>query len=253
MPEGLLKVSIITVCLNNADTIEDTINSVQSQTFPSIEYIVVDGISTDGTLAVIDKHKLFISKLISEKDEGIYFAINKGISMANGDIIGILHSDDFYVGDEIISKVVNAFDKSGADCVYGDLQFVDRQNPEKITRNWVSGQYKPYMFLKGWMPPHPTFFIKRECIQKYGNYNTSLYLASDYEFMLRMIHKQQIKVHYLPEVLVKMKTGGASNKSLINRIKNNIEDRKAWKINKLKPAFLTLFIKPLGKIGQFFN
>jgi glycosyltransferase involved in cell wall biosynthesis len=249
----VFKVSIITVCLNNVDTLEDTVRSVAAQTYSNIEYIVVDGQSTDGTLSLIEKYKGSISKFVSEKDKGIYFAINKGIQMATGDIIGLLHGDDFYDSDTIISDVVHAFEKSGADCVYGDLQFVDRANPEKVTRNWISGQYKPNMFLKGWMPPHPAFFIKKSCIDKYGDYNTSLYQASDYEFMLRMIHKHQIKVSYLPKVLVKMKTGGASNKSLINRIKNNLEDRKAWKINNLSPSIFTLFIKPLSKIGQFFH
>ncbi len=247
------KVSIITVCYNNADTLESTILSVQLQNYPSIEYIIVDGASTDGTLAVIDKHKDIISRSVSKKDEGIYDAINKGIKMASGDIIGVLHADDFYVSSEIISKVVNVFEKSGVDCVYGDLQYVDRANPEKVTRHWVAGQYREGLFRKGWMPPHPTFFIKKECINKYGDYNLTLHQASDYEFMLRMIHKHRIKVGYVPDVLVKMRIGGASNKSIFNRIKNNLEDRKAWKINNIKPSFFTLFIKPISKIGQFFK
>ncbi|HTA26834.1 MAG TPA: glycosyltransferase family 2 protein [Bacteroidia bacterium] len=249
----MLKISIITVCYNNVDTLEDTIKSVQSQSYPEIEYIVVDGASKDGTLEIIEKYKSGISKFVSEKDNGIYFAINKGIRMATGDIIGILHGDDLYTDNTIIAKVAATFEKSGADCVYGDLQYVDRANPEKITRSWVAGEYKAGMFLKGWMPPHPTFFIRKECIEKHGDYNTTLFQASDYEFMLRMIHKHQLKIHYLPEVLVKMKIGGASNKSVINRIKNNVEDRKAWKINNLKPSVFTLFIKPLSKIGQFFK
>jgi len=249
----LIKVSIITVCLNNADTIESTIKSIQSQTYPSIEYIVVDGVSTDTTLTIIEKYKQGIVKFISEKDKGIYYAINKGIEMATGDIIGILHADDFYVNNEIIEKLVDSFEKSGADCVYGDLQYVERNNPDKVTRNWIAGTYQKDLFLKGWMPPHPTFFIKRDCIEKYGNYNTTLSVAADYEFMLRMIYKHQIKVCYLPDLLVKMRTGGASNKSFMRRIKNNLEDRKAWKINHLKPSFFTLFIKPLSKIGQFFK
>ena len=249
----VLKISIITVCYNNVDTLEDTIKSVQSQTYPNIEYIIVDGASTDGTSGIIDKNKNSIAKFVSEKDAGIYFAINKGLKMATGDVIGLLHGDDFYSDNSIIAKVAAAFDKSGADCVYGDLQYVERNNPDKITRSWVAGQYRTGLFLKGWMPPHPTFFIKKECIQIYGDYNTTLRQASDYEFMLRMLHKNNLKVHYLPEVIVKMKTGGISNKTLTGRIKNNIEDRRAWKINNLRPGFLTLFIKPLGKIGQFFK
>jgi glycosyltransferase involved in cell wall biosynthesis len=249
----MLKVNIITVCLNNAGTIEDTIISVQSQIYPSLEYIIIDGASTDGTIRVIEKYKTGVNKFISEKDEGIYFAINKGIKLAKGDIIGILHGDDFYVSNDIITKVVHAFETSGADCVYGDLQYVERNDPEKIVRHWIAGPYKKGLFLKGWMPPHPAFFIKKNCIEKYGNYNTSLYLASDYEFMLRMIHKHGIKTHYIPEVLAKMKTGGASNKSIINRIKNNLEDRRAWKINNIRPNIFTLIVKPISKIGQFFK
>jgi len=249
----LLKISIITVCLNNVDTIEDTLKSAQSQSYPSIEYIVVDGVSTDGTLSIIEKYKQIINKFVSEKDAGIYFAINKGISMATGDIIGVLHGDDFYMDGEVIAKVAHVFETSGTDCLYGDLQYVERNNPGKVTRNWVSGEYKPNMFRKGWMPPHPTFFIRRECIVKYGNYNTTLRQAADYEFMLRMVYKNGIKMRYLPGVLVKMKVGGASNKSIMNRIKNNLEDRKAWKINNLNPSFFTLFMKPLSKIGQFFK
>jgi glycosyltransferase involved in cell wall biosynthesis len=247
----LLKVSIITVCKNNADTLEDTFRSVKSQAYPSLEYIVIDGASTDGTLEIIDKYKSIITRNISEKDNGIYYALNKGIKMASGDVIGILHADDSYLNDEIITKVAEAFNASGADCVYGDIQYVDRHNADKITRNWKAGKYTEGLFRKGWMPPHPSFFIKRGCIEKYGDYNTTLFQASDYEFMLRMIHKHKIKVHYLAEILVRMKTGGASNKSIANRIKNNLEDRKAWKINHLKPSVFTLIIKPLSKIGQF--
>lgn len=156
----MLKVSIITVCYNNVDTLEDTIKSVKGQTYPEIEYIVVDGASQDGTLAIIDKYKSGISKFVSEKDDGIYFAINKGLKIATGDIIGLLHGDDLYTDSTIIAKVAATFQGSDADCVYGDLQYVDRTNPEKITRSWVAGQYKTGMFLKGWMPPHPTFLLK---------------------------------------------------------------------------------------------
>ncbi len=246
------KVSIITVCFNSAATLENTILSIESQDYPNIEYIVVDGASMDGTLAIIEKHKTRINKFISEKDNGMYFAINKGISLATGDIIGLLHSDDFYVRNDVISRVVKRFEESGADAVYGDLQYVKRNDPKEIVRNWIAKPYESNMFLFGWMPPHPTFFVKKECIENYGNYNTSLHFAADYELMLRLVHKHGIKVSYLHELLVRMRIGGISNTPFTNRIRVNLEERRCWKINNLKPYFFTSFLKPIRKVGQFF-
>ena len=249
----MIKVSIITACLNNARTIEATMQSVFAQDYPGIEYIVIDGASADSTKDVIAKYKDKLGLFISEKDEGIYDAMNKGLAKATGDIIGFLHADDFYPSPGIISKIVKAFEGSACDCVYGNLQYVDRQKPKKIIRNWNSQPYYDGIFLKGFMPPHPTFFIKRMHYQQYGNYNTAFSLAADYELMLRMLHKHKLSAQYIPDILVQMRTGGASNKSIRNRIKANIEDRKAWKINGLHPSMFTLIRKPLGKIGQYFG
>lgn len=249
----MYKVSIITACLNNAATIETTIRSVLTQDYPNIEYIIIDGASIDGTQDIITKHKDKLGTFVSEKDKGIYDAMNKGLAKATGDIVGFLHADDFYPASNVISNIVKTFEKEGCDSVYGDLQYVDRQNPDKVFRNWKSEPYYDGIFLKGFMPPHPTFFLKRKCYEQYGNYNTTFVLAADYELMLRMLHRYKLKAIYIPEVLVKMRTGGASNKSLGNRIKANMEDRKAWKINGLKPTPLTLIRKPLGKIGQYFK
>ncbi|OFY84489.1 MAG: glycosyl transferase [Bacteroidetes bacterium RIFCSPLOWO2_12_FULL_35_15] len=248
----MLKVSIITVCYNSAETIENTIQSVLEQDYKNIEYIIIDGKSSDTTLQIIDKYSSRISKVISEKDDGIYFAINKGIATATGDIIGILHADDFYTNEQIISKVVNKFQEKHVDTVYGNLQYVDRIDISKIKRNWISGDYKEGLFLKGWMPPHPTFFVQKNCYEKYGVFNTSLRSASDYELMLRLLHKNKCSTVYIPEVLVKMRVGGKSNVSLLNRIKANREDKKAWLLNDLKPGIFTLFLKPLSKLRQFF-
>lgn len=247
----MLKVSIITICYNSAETIESTIQSVLEQDYKNIEYIIIDGKSTDNTLQIIEKYKVKISKIISEKDEGIYFAINKGIANATGDIIGILHADDFYTNEQIISKVVNKFQEKNVDTVYGDLQYVDRIDISKIKRNWISGEYKEGLFLKGWMPPHPTFFVQKTCYEKYGTYNTLLKSAADYELMLRLLHKYECSTVYIQEVLVKMRVGGKSNVSLLNRIKANREDKKAWLINDLKPGIFTLFLKPFSKLSQF--
>ena len=246
-----LKVTIITTCKNSESTIEDTIRSVLSQDHKNIEYIIVDGGSTDGTLNIIEKFKHKISKIIKEKDEGFYFAINKGIGEASGDVIGNLNSDDFYSDNTIISKVVKAFESEKAEGVYGDLHYVDKDNTSKIIRNWKSGKYEEGMFVKGWMPPHPTFFVLKKCYEKFGSFNTAFKSAADYEIMLRFIHKHKIKVAYIPEVLIKMRVGGKSNVTMKNRIMANLEDRKAWEINGLKPELFTLIKKPLSKLQQY--
>jgi glycosyltransferase involved in cell wall biosynthesis len=248
----MLKVSIITVCYNSAETIESTIRSVVSQDYNNIEYIVVDGKSTDNTLHIIEKYKSSITKLISEKDDGIYDAINKGIAVATGDIIGILHADDFYTNADVIRNVSKAFTEKNVDTVYGDLQYVDRYDTAKIKRHWRSGEYSDGLFEKGWMPPHPTFFVRKKCYEKFGTFNTVLRSAADYEMMLRLLHKYKCSTFYIPEVLVKMRVGGKSNVTLMNRIKANREDKKAWIINGLKPGMFTFIRKPLSKLGQFF-
>ena len=248
----MLKLSIITVCYNSAETIESTIQSVLEQDYGNVEYIIIDGKSTDTTLQIIDKYKLQLSKLISEKDEGIYFAINKGIALASGEIIAILHADDFYSNSHVIAKVVKTFEEQNVDTIYGDLQYVDRVDTSIVKRNWRSGEYKDGLFLKGWMPPHPAFFVRKTCYEKYGKFNTMLRSAADYELMLRFLHKYKCSTAYIPEVLVKMRIGGKSNVSILNRIKANREDKKAWFMNDLKPGIFTLLLKPFSKLGQFF-
>lgn len=248
-----MKVSIITITYNSESTLIDTIDSVLNQTYKDIEYIIVDGKSTDSTVSIIHSYKEKISKFISEKDNGLYDALNKGIAMATGDIIGVLHSDDFYTNHQVIEKVVQTFKLNQADAVYADLFYVDKTNVGKILRKWKSGNYKHGMFVNGWMPPHPTFFVRRHCYEKYGSFNLDLVSAADYELMLRFVHKHQIKLAYLPEFIIKMRAGGLSNASLSNRIRANKEDRKAWLMNGLKPKFHTLYLKPLRKIIQLFK
>jgi len=249
----MLKVSIITVCYNSAETIEGTIQSVISQNYSNMEYIIVDGKSTDATLSIIEKYKDKITRVISEKDNGIYDALNKALAQVTGDVVAILHADDFYTSNEIIAQVASVFEKEQVDCVYGDLQYVDRLNTALVKRNWISRNYKKENFLKGWMPPHPAFFAKRKCYTDYGFFNTTLKSAADYELMLRFLYKHNSSVAYLPQVLVKMRVGGKSNVSLANRIKANREDKRAWIINDLKPGALTFIRKPLSKLGQFFK
>jgi glycosyltransferase involved in cell wall biosynthesis len=248
-----MKVSIITISYNSAETIEDTIKSVVSQDYPNIEYIIIDGASKDTTLSIVDKYKDKIAKVISEKDKGIYDAMNKGVQNATGDIIGILNSDDYYYDTTVISEVVRLFEQEKTDGLYADLVYVDRSDSEKIIRYWKSGKYTPGKFLKGWMPPHPTFFVKKEVYTHFGLYNTDLRSAADYEFMLRVIHKHKIPLCYMPRILTKMRVGGMSNVSLKNRWRANMEDRRAWKINGIKPRWYTLTVKPLSKLFQFLN
>lgn len=247
-----MKVSLITITYNSAATLEDTIRSVVSQTYKDIEYIIVDGGSTDGTMEIVERYSARISKVVSEKDKGLYDALNKGIKMATGDVVGIIHSDDFYTNNEVIAQVVSTLEKSQADAVYADLYYVDKEDTSKIFRKWKSGAYRHGLFLNGWMPPHPTLFVKRSCYEAYGLFNLGLGSAADYEMCLRLIHKHKIKLAYLPEFIIKMRVGGKSNASVKNRLLANQNDRKAWQVNGLKPRFYTLYLKPLRKIFQFF-
>lgn len=248
-----MKISIITACFNSASTIRDTIESVLAQDYGNIEYIIIDGGSSDTTISIVNEYKDRISKIVSEKDDGIYFALNNGIALANGEVIAFLHADDIFADKNVISSVMNWFDHHKCDAVYGDLQYVDRVDTSRIIRNWKSGIYHSGQFLKGWMPPHPAFFMKKSCYTRHGVFNTTFRTAADYELMLRMIHLHKVPVAYLPQVMVKMRVGGVSNVSLKNRIKANREDKRAWIVNGLRPGMLTLIRKPLGKIGQFFG
>jgi glycosyltransferase involved in cell wall biosynthesis len=247
-----MKISIITPCYNSAQTIADNMRSVQAQTYQNIEHIIVDGLSKDNTLDMVNALKNDKTKVISEKDNGLYDAINKGIKASTGDLIGVLNSDDLYDNPQALEHMVNTIQKTKTDAVYADLCYVETQNTNNIVRKWRSAPYHKNAFLYGWMPAHPTFYLKKTCYDQYGLYLTQFKISADYELMLRMFMKHQISSSYLPEYVVKMRVGGVSNSSWKNRIKANQEDRKAWEINGLKPYFFTLFIKPLRKLGQFF-
>ena len=243
-------VSIITATFNSANTIADTMRSVEEQDYPHIEHIVVDGHSQDETLEIVQQYP-HRATLISEKDDGIYDAMNKGIRAATGDIVGILNSDDMYTDEHVISKVVKTFEDPSVQACYADLQYVDARNTSLVTRTWKSGDHHERSFYWGWMPPHPTFFVRKSVYDQVGLYNTHMHSAADYEMMLRIFVKQHMRVVYIPQFIVKMRTGGVSTLSLKNRIRANREDRKAWRINGLKPYFFTLYLKPLRKITQF--
>jgi glycosyltransferase len=202
-----MKVSIITAVINGVETIEDCIKSALNQSYKDVEYVIIDGNSTDGTLDVINRYKDKIAKVVYEPDKGIYDALNKGIKLATGDIIGFLHSDDFYANDRIIEKVADVFMKYNVDSCYGDLQYVDKSNTNRVIRYWKSSKYEHGKFKYGWMPPHPTFFVKREIYDKYGYFNTDFRIAADYELMLRFLERHRISTYYIPEVLIKMRIG----------------------------------------------
>jgi len=201
-------------------------------------------------MEIVSSYGERIHKVVSEPDKGIYDAMNKGVSLASGEIVGILNSDDFYTSETVLEQLVATFD-TDTKGVYGDLVYVDQENTDLIKRKWIAGEYIPGSFTKGWMPPHPTFFVRKEVYEKFGAYSMQLKSAADYEFMLRVIHKHEIPIKYLPQILTKMRVGGKSNMSIANRLKANKEDRKAWEMNGLKVSKLTLIRKPLSKIGQF--
>jgi len=248
-----VKVSIITVVFNGAKTIKDCIESVIGQQYADIEYIVVDGASNDGTIEIVKKYGSKIAVFISEPDQGIYDAMNKGIQLATGDLIGILNADDFYKDHTVIDTIVGTIAENQTDGLYADLIYVDAQKLNQIKRYWRSGWVNKKSFLWGWMPPHPTFFLKRAYYQKFGGYRLDLGSAADYELMLRMIHKNGVKMAYLPAITTVMRTGGVSNSNISNRLRANQNDRYAWEINGLKPYFFSLWLKPFRKILQFFH
>lgn len=248
-----MKISIITITYNSEKTVEDTIKSVVSQDFPNVEYLIIDGLSKDKTLQVVNKYSAYIDKVVSEKDKGLYDALNKGIKHATGEVVGMLHSDDVYANNQVLSKVAQQFAIDPAlEAVYADLVFVDRDNTDKVLRTWKSGAYKEDAFKQGWMPPHPTFFVKKSVYERLGGFNLDLKLSADYELMLRFIHKEKIKIAYLPEVIVKMRMGGISNTSFFVKLKANMEDKLAWKLNGVKPGWFTTIRKPLKKLSQYF-
>lgn len=245
-----MKISIITATFQSARTLRDTIDSVRRQSWADIEHIIVDGGSSDDTLSIVGAAN-HLSKVISEPDRGIYDAMNKGIGMADGEIIGILNSDDFYADERVIADIAERFLDPGVDAVYGDLDYIDPNDSSRVTRRWKAGQYPPDGFRWGWMPPHPTFFVRRRLYEQYGGFNLDMGTCGDYELMLRMVHRHGARLNYVPRTLVKMRAGGASNATLGARLLANRNDRLAWTVNGMKPYWFTLWLKPLRKIGQF--
>jgi len=248
-----MTISIITVCYNSVDTIEDTIKSVVSQTvFDKIEYIIIDGASDDGTLEILNKYKKYF-KLFSQKDKGIYDAMNKGIELSNGKIIGFINSDDFYIENSVIENILNMFISNNLlEGIYCDLFYVSRKNINKVLRYWKTGSFLNNSFKNGWHPAHPTLFLKKEVYVKYGLFDLDYLLAADFEIMLRFIEKFKINIEYFRKPVVKMRMGGETSKSLKNVIKQNIEIIKAFKKNNIKiNSFFYFFKRMKSKLSQY--
>lgn len=251
-PSGMPKFSVITVVLNGAVTLRDTIHSVLSQQNADFEYIIQDGGSTDGTIDIIREFKDERIVFLEKKDEGLYDAMNQALDLARGEFIAFLHSDDIYSSAFVLHKVSEVFDSEQTEIVYADLKYVDRTNPARVFRTWKSGKFERNSFLWGWMPPHPAFFVRREMYLQYGKFNTDFHFAADYELMLRFMYRYSVSVAYLPDFVVYMKSGGKSNRNWRNRFLANREDKKAWQVNNISPYFITFILKPLRKFFQFF-
>lgn len=248
-----LKISIITAIYNAADTLEACMLSVLSQDYTNIEYLIIDGASTDDSLQKIKQKAAQHPHItwVSEPDQGIYDALNKGIAMATGDVIGFVHADDMIADGHCISEIVEAFETHGVDGVYGNLHYVDATKPNKRVRNWKSCDFKPELLQQGWMPPHPTLYLKTEVYRKFGDFDTSYIIASDYEFILRIFKQDSLHFHYLPKTLVKMRTGGVSNRNFKSITQKSKEDFRALQMHKVGGLW-TLWLKNSSKLQQFF-
>lgn len=221
--ESKMKISIITATYNSGKTIGDTLDSIAAQSHDDIEHIVVDGQSSDDTLSILDAHRRRIARLVSEPDRGIYDAMNKGIAIATGEIIGLLNSDDVFADRDSLREVATAMQDPEVDCCYGDLVYVDSGDLSRIVRYWKSRPFEPGLFRKGWVPPHPTFYARRHVYERFGRFDLNYRLAADFELMLRFLEKHRIRSVYIPKVLVKMRLGGATNQSLGNIFRQNVE------------------------------
>jgi len=245
-----MKVSIITATYNSERTILDTLNSLEQQSYRNIEYIIVDGASTDNTVNLIKEKGIRVTHIVSEPDQGIYDALNKGIKLATGDIVGFLHSDDIFASETVIEDIVATFKLSNSDAVYGDLKYVSQNDLSKVIRLWKSGDYQLSRIKSGWMPPHPTFFMKRKLYDKFGYFDLSFKIAADYDSLLRYLWINKVSLAYLPKVITLMRVGGASNRSLANIIKKTQEDVRALSKNNV-PIAKAIILKNLSKIPQF--
>ncbi len=247
-----MKISIITANYNNEATLKVCFDSVRNQTYGNIEHIIIDGASSDRSMDIIKAYaKLPFVKYFSAKDDGIYDALNKGIKRASGEVIGFLHADDMFASNHTVQNIVAQFQLKQCDGVYGDLHYFKDSSPFNIIRNWVSGPFNKSLLKHGWMPPHPTLYIKSKLYQENGLYKCNYKIAADYDFILCLFRQKDLTFSYVPEVFVKMRMGGTSNRNLKNIIRKSLEDYRILKNNNFKYPLITLTLKNLTKIKQF--
>jgi glycosyltransferase involved in cell wall biosynthesis len=246
----MIKISVVTAVFNSAKTIGPAIESVLGQCYPDVESVVIDGGSNDGTLSILDTYRSRLGILISEPDKGIYDALNKGIQQCSGDVIGFLHSDDLFSDAEVVSKIAAVFADPSVDAVYGNLLYVSHDDPDRVVRYWRAGEFSRERLGWGWMPPHPTFYARRSVYERLGVFNTSYRIAADYDCILRFLGQGKVRVAYIPEVLVRMRVGGESNRSLSNIICKSREDYRAIRENGTG-GLITLLAKNMLKLPQF--
>jgi glycosyltransferase len=245
-----MRISVITVAYNSAATIAETLKSVAGQAHSDIEHLIIDGASTDNTIAVVCSYGAHAATVVSESDEGIYDAMNKGLRLATGDFVGFLNADDTFANADCVSRIARAAEALSVDAVYGDLLYVRKDRPEEIVRHWRSGQFKRSKLRFGWMPPHPTLYVRRTRIAEIGPFDSNFRIAADYDFMLRYLGRSGLGVAYIPHVLVRMQTGGASNRSLGALFQKSREDLHALRRNSVGGVF-SLFCKNVRKLPQF--
>lgn len=248
-----MKVSVITAVLNARDTLADTVDSVSRQTHSDREHIIIDGGSDDGTVDVLRACGNSVTQWISEPDRGIYDAMNKGIRLAEGDIIGLLNADDVYADERVLERVVAAFREHDVEACYGDLVYVRATDLSRVVRYWRSRSYQPGLFERGWMPAHPTFFVRRETYRRLGLYNLRLRFQADFELTARFMAAHRITTHYIPEVLVRMRMGGTTNRSLANIVRGNLESYRAIRRMGLNVTPLHFATKFAMRLPQFFH
>jgi glycosyltransferase len=250
--EGNMKISVVTAVKNNRDIIGDCIDSVIGQTYKNREHIIIDGGSIDGTVDIIKDYAHHIDKVVSERDKGIYDALNKGIRLATGNVVGFLNADDMFAGYDVLERIAGVFSDRAVQGFYGDLEYVSRKDPSRVIRYWRSSPYREGMMFSGWMMPHPTFYVRRSVYETFGLYDDSFRIAGDYQMIIRLLHKYGITVRYLPGVMVRMRCGGISNGNMYNMIIKSLEDMRAWETNGLKAPRLMVAKKILSKVPQFF-
>ncbi|MGV9011352.1 MAG: glycosyltransferase family 2 protein [Flavobacteriales bacterium] len=245
-----MKVSVITVCYNAVAQIDETIRSVMVQDHTDIEHIVIDGASTDGTQQKIARYAECIAHIVSEKDDGVYDAMNKGLKLATGEVVAFVNAGDMMATRNTVSYMVRAFEEGGFDVIYGDALMVDPDDITKVKRFWKGGEYKRENFRKGWMPPHLGTYIRKTAYDRFGLFNTALSVSADYELMFRLLYMHKLSARYVPKVLVRFRLGGVSNRSLAHIWRANVEVYKAWRMNGEPVSPLIVLRKPLQKVLQ---